>query len=405
MVKTAAEKLKGARHESHGARADRLPKIMANYAFTHLDDAPFMKANGMPPAARMAHQDQYHWDLTLVQPLFSGFALSARHEMARVAVRIKEKEKTQTVLDVTRAVKGAYYNVLLTGKLLSVADETIASLRSHETDNQRFYDRGVIRLNDLLRVKVALAAAVQNREKARAAARMSRADLNRWLALDIHRDTRVEDVGTVSPVDYSLADMLQAGLQNRPLLQVLRLTRETLANITRLEKSSYYPQVAFVGGYGEDGDAPLDGNNDYSNDHNAWVGVQARWTIFDSFGTKAKVARAQADESALLQTLRSAADGIRLEIKNACLELEVAEKNIDTARVARVQAEENLRITRLGYRQQAATSTELLDARTDLTRAQTHYYMALYGYLDAVAALERAVGGNLHGQGETSSSE
>jgi outer membrane protein TolC len=46
----------------------------------------------------------------------------------------------------------------------------------------------------------------------------------------------------------------------------------------------------------------------------------------------------------------------------------------------------------LGYRREAATSTEVLDARTDLTQAETNYYQALYGYLDALAALERAIG-------------
>ena len=65
------------------------------------------------------------------------------------------------------------------------------------------------------------------------------------------------------------------------------------------------------------------------------------------------------------------------------------------AKTALAQAKENLRITRMGYRQQAATSTEVLDARSDLTRAETSYYQALYGYLDAVASLERAVGKNL----------
>jgi len=56
------------------------------------------------------------------------------------------------------------------------------------------------------------------------------------------------------------------------------------------------------------------------------------------------------------------------------------------------QAEENLRITQLGYRQEAATSTEVLDAQTDLTQAETNYFQSLYGYLDALATLEYAVG-------------
>ena len=79
-------------------------------------------------------------------------------------------------------------------------------------------------------------------------------------------------------------------------------------------------------------------------------------------------------------------------MKEAWLDTGVMEANITTARTALTQAEENMRITRLGYRQQAVTSTEVLDARTDLTAAQTRYYQALYGTLTARARLERAMG-------------
>lgn len=391
VVKAAAESLRGAVYESVGAKADRLPKVSAVYSYTHLADAPYMRVMGMPPSP-VAHANQYHWDLSVVQPLFSGFALSTRHEMAELGITIKEKEKEQAVLDVAKGVKSAYYAVLLTRKLLTVADEAVESLRSHERDNQRFYDRGVIRLNDLLRSKVALANAVQGRERAQAAAKMALSELNRWLAYDIGRDTRIRDVERVDTRTEQLEAVIREGMKNRPVLRVLRLSLKVMDKSIRMEKSVYYPQVAFIGGFGRDGDDPRAAGNDYSNDHNAWVAVEARWTLFDSYKTKSKIYKAKASKDALVQTIRSAEDGIRLEIKNAWLNLGVAEKNIDTAKSSWIQAEENLRITRLGYRQQAATSTEVLDARTDLTVAQTNYYMALYGYLDAVAALERAVG-------------
>ncbi len=398
VVKAAEENLKGAEYERFGAKADRLPKMSVRYSYTHMADAPYMQGERMPPTP-VAHRNLHHWDLTVIQPLFSGFALSTQYEMAGLGVKIKEKEKEEAILDVTKGVKSAYYNVLLTRKLLFVADDAIKSLRSHERDNQRFYDRGVIRLNDLLRSRVALANAIQNREKAQAAARMALADLNRWLAFEIHRNTRIEDIETASTRAHSLEEMTREGMKNRPLLQVLHLSLDILDKAIHMEKSGYYPHVALIAGYGRDGEDPLGRNNDYSNDHNAWVAVEAKWTIFDSYKTRSRVNKAKADKSAFMQKIRSVEDGIRLEIINACLDLEVAEKNIETAKASLTQAEENLRITRLGRRQQAATSTEVLDARSDLTLAQTRYYMALYGSLDAAAALERAIGLGPPGRG------
>jgi len=56
------------------------------------------------------------------------------------------------------------------------------------------------------------------------------------------------------------------------------------------------------------------------------------------------------------------------------------------------QARENLRITNVQYRQQMATTTDVLDATAFLSQGQTNYYSALYGYQMAMAELERAIG-------------
>jgi outer membrane protein len=396
VVREAVENKKSALFESHSAKADRFPKVSVNYSYTGLAEDPFIKiADG--PEAQIAHSNQYHWGVTLVQPLFSGFALSTRYEITKLGVDIKDKEKQQAILDVTQGAKNAYFSILLTRKLLFVADDTIKSLRSHARDAQRYYDRGVIRLNDLLRAKVALSNAIQNRERIQAATKMAVSDLNRWLAFDINRDTRIKDIETVFPKEYRLEELIQIGMKNRPLLQVLRISLEAFDKKIRLEKSGYFPTVALVGGYERDGDDPSASSNDFSNEHNAFVALAARWTFFDSFRTRAKVSKAKSDKRAFLETIRSTEDGIKLEIKDAYLDLKVAENNIETSKVSLTQAEENLRITRLGYRQQAVTSTEVLDAQADLTLAQTSYYQALYGYLNALASLERSIGFRLEG--------
>ena len=138
-------------------------------------------------------------------------------------------------------------------------------------------------------------------------------------------------------------------------------------------------------------------NNDFANDHNASISLQATWIFCDFNKTGSRVSQAKSAKKAYEQRILDTENLVRIEIKRAYLDLGVAENNIQTAKLALSQAEENLRITQLGYRREAATSTEVLDARTDLTLAEINYYQALYGYLDALAALERAIG-----QGPTS---
>jgi len=49
-------------------------------------------------------------------------------------------------------------------------------------------------------------------------------------------------------------------------------------------------------------------------------------------------------------------------------------------------------MTKLQFKQQVATSTDVLDARTSHSQAESNYLQALYGYMIAIAELERAVG-------------
>ena len=99
------------------------------------------------------------------------------------------------------------------------------------------------------------------------------------------------------------------------------------------------------------------------------------------------------DYKALLSRIKGIKDRVSLEVKEAFLNLGVARKNIFTAKQSLAQARENWRISNLQYIQQVATSTEVLDARTFLTQADTNYYNALYGYMIFLSRLERSVGG------------
>jgi len=79
-------------------------------------------------------------------------------------------------------------------------------------------------------------------------------------------------------------------------------------------------------------------------------------------------------------------------VNDALIDCRVAHTKITTAKKALSQARENWRITDIQYQQQVATSSDVMDARSFFTQANTNYYRAVYGYLDAVASLEWTIG-------------
>ncbi|HOO91062.1 MAG TPA: TolC family protein, partial [Syntrophales bacterium] len=148
-IKEATEYQNSSRQEYKSARADFLPKTSATYSYIGIKEKPFSKMG--PITVQTADRNQFHWDISLIQPLFTGFALSSKYDMTKLRSAIRDEEKRQAVLDVARNVKYAYFNLLLSKKMVSVADDEVAALTAQQNDAQKFFDQGLIPRNDLLR--------------------------------------------------------------------------------------------------------------------------------------------------------------------------------------------------------------------------------------------------------------
>ncbi|MBW1971777.1 MAG: TolC family protein, partial [Deltaproteobacteria bacterium] len=258
-----------------------------------------------------------------------------------------------------------------------------------------FYKQGMIAYNDLLKSKVALSHAIQQRVKAKSELEMAISSFNTLLMLDINQKSEVQDLLKERSFNFSLDTLFIQAMRNRPELKALRLALKNAGLAIKLAKSSYFPKIFLIGSYEQTGDNLTATNNDYGNDHNASITLLMQWTFFEWGKKRNETEKYRYKKLELLQQLRSIENSIKVEVKNAYLKLKVAEENIKTAKKSLEQARENFRITNLQYKQQMTTSTEVLDARTFLTQAETNYYSSLYGYEIAFAELERAVGKRL----------
>ena len=73
----------------------------------------------------------FGWDKVITRPLFTGFAMSTRTKMLQIGTDLMELEKESAVLDIIEKVKSAYYNVLLTQKMLKTLEDNIVLLEEH----------------------------------------------------------------------------------------------------------------------------------------------------------------------------------------------------------------------------------------------------------------------------------
>lgn len=391
-IKAKEEKIQESEFVRKQAKADFLPVFSTSYGYTRLGEVKMSTASGGRGAVPLNTQDNYQWKGTITQPLFTGYALSSAYELAKLGIDQSKVDLELERLNLALNVKNAYFNILKADKALSVAGSAVESLKSHLEVAKNFYEVGMIPINDLLKAEVELANAQHNFIKAQNASQLSRATFNVLLSRPVNSPVKIEDIQAYRPELPDFEGYLKNALKNRPEIKAIDLSSDQIDQQIILAKSKHYPEIALTYDYKKEGDDPDVSGSDF-HDSNSWQAVVGLTYTFWNWGkTYDAVRQNESLKKQLVHTRKTLEDNIRLELKQAILDLQETGKNIPTAKKAVDQAEENLRVSRERYKAQVTTSTEVLDAQTLLSQARTNYYNALYDHKLAEARLLRAVG-------------
>ena len=270
---------------------------------------------------------------------------------------------------------------------MDVGDEAVRLLKAFEVDAKNFYEVGMTPLNDWLKAQVELANATQEVILAKNDLENARSELNILLRRPINSPVKLEDIQDYSPFENNLEYCLQTAEENRVEIKIANIDIAMAENEIKLAQKDYYPTVSLIGSYykiGEEWNV---------EDDSLWdIRAVASWDFWEwgrtVYGVKEKDSRLAQASLKKHQTL----DDVSIEVKQAYLRTRAAEKFIATVETAIEQARENFRINEERYKEQVATSTDVLIAQTLLSRTMTNYYSALYEYKIAKASLYRAMG-------------
>jgi outer membrane protein TolC len=247
-------------------------------------------------------------------------------------------------------------------------------------------------LNDLLQVQVRVANAKQNLIIANNNFQIAKSQFNIILRQPVNSPVRLVDIQAYMPLENDIDYYLDQADTNRLDIKVAELEIEIAQKDVEVATGEYYPSVSLSGNYFRVGDDPgVDGGEEIFDEDGWQIAATASWDIWEwgrrKSGKKEKLSR-------LAQTRYNkdaVQDRAHLEVTAAYLKVIESEKNIVTVEKALVQAKENLRINEERYKEQVATSTDVLDAQTLLTVTRTNYVNALYDFKIANAALQRAI--------------
>jgi outer membrane protein TolC len=248
-------------------------------------------------------------------------------------------------------------------------------------------------LNELLQAQVELANAKQERIVAKNNLENAEANFNTLLRRPINAPVLIKDILEYSPFEETLDYCLSAAKTNRLEIKVADLELEIAEKEVQLTKKDYYPSIGLQGNYYKRGtEWDVDGGEGIYDPDGWQITAAATWKFWEwgrtSYNVKEKLSRVSQAELRKNELL----DNIWMEVKKTYLRTQEAEKAIITVEKAIEQAKENFRINQERYKEQVATSTDVLDAQTLLSRTMTNYYNALYAFKLSKASLYRAIG-------------
>jgi outer membrane protein TolC len=288
---------------------------------------------------------------------------------------------------VANEVAVAYYQVLRTRALRKTARDAVRRAEDDLEVAKRLEKGGAIEKEKRLRVDVLLAESQRLLDAAEGAETVAVAGLNLAIGLNVNAPTGVEESADVPPFTQSLGECLQTAAGLRREFQVARQSIQVADEGRQVAKADFAPRIVAEGYANDFQQSSPRGHADLA------VGfIKLEWGLFEGGKRVAEIRIADSKIRAAMAQAESIADTIAFQVTEAYRNMITARLGIDRSRPAVTQAEENHRLVRARARLGDATSAEITDAESTLTRAQQAYLNSIHDYLIALARLEYAMG-------------
>ena len=309
-----------------------------------------------------------------------------------------ERMKLNLILDVTRA----YYNVLKARKLVEVDEELLKQARDNTARVRALKEHGSLIEADVANAEVSEATSELNLLNDRNALEVALANLPTVLGLDPGTQIEVSDdpdydvyiQGRPLPtIGLTLEEAIQKAFDQRPEIAETQAQIERLNWSLALARLQRWPRLTATYDYNVFLDDYLREREDFKN-YRSWQALATlSFPLFDGGRTQRQVSQLELQQQRELENAASQERAIALEVRQAYLELQRAEKALDIANKRVHSAELNLEVTRARFEFEQAIPLELLDARNNYAQALTARVNAFYDYKIARSQLEKAIGG------------
>lgn len=321
-----------------------------------------------------------------------------RYRQAEIAADVARMQAERARQTVAHEVAMAYYQVLRAQALERVAEESVRRCEEEETLATKLEAQGALERENVLRSRVQVAAARKLLDSAQASEQISRAALNLAIGLRVSDSTAVEPLPELPGFNESLAGCLELAVVSRQEFAVARRTIDSAREGKGIARADFAPRVIADGFYLDYHQAKPGGYVDIP------IGsIKLEWGLFEGGRKIAELRMADSKLRGALAQAEALSDSIAFQVNEAYRLLVAARRAIERGKAPVEQTRETFRIVKARSRAGDATTTELIEAETAMTRASQEYQAAIFDYLACLAKLDYAMGTS-HWQGNETGS-
>lgn len=326
--------------------------------------------------------------LTIAEPLTGLYAIAKAIGLDNRMIEAAKADEAKAQLDAANRAGEAFLRILQARAAQEITEKTLSQVDAQLERARSLEKAGVLQAVDVLRLESLRAQTKQGLLQAQTGTTIAQRGLA--FALSLRDGTTLDAKDDLPPEPPALtaqaAESITAALTGRPDLLAAKKRVEAAEFGRALAMSAYIPNISLVGTY-QHNEGSL-----FQEKNSVFAGLVMQWNIFDwgRAWNSADEADARAEQARLGAELLG--DAIAFEAEQRVLNARTAYETIAVLKSGLAAAEETHRIQTARYAQGEATTTDVLDAETDLARARTASANARYDYYLSLLALSRAVG-------------
>ena len=347
-------------------------------------------AEGLQPD----HRSMMGGAVTVTQPVFMGGALVAANKMAdineKMAANTLEMKRQNTLYNIDQA----YWQVVSLRHKQTLAESYVELVKKLKGDVQKMIDQGVATKGDGLSVGVRVNEAEMALTQVQDGLALSKMLLCQLIGLDEDEAITLADEDSeelkVKSEQYAAA-VPDAAFANRPELKVLQNTVDLSKQTTNALKAGNLPTVLLTGGYMVSNPNPFNGfEKEFGGVWN--VGVVVRVPVWNWGDVKYKVRASKGATAMANLELEDARELISLQVRQSKFKVKEAQKKLTMAQSNVANADENLRMANLAFKEGTASFTTVMEAQTAWNAAQSQLIDAEIGVKLSEVELQKALG-------------